>query len=522
MRLPCTLQRSDLWPKIMSALEHNFCSCCNNLVKVAIETLSELPRLAQKAFTQLTPAGKIQAAGLLLPLMENESIELAFLCYQIDSFKVEKSAKKLSKKLRDPNLIAEHANNLRILAVQSHRIGDDSIAVKTAKQSLDYFNQLAKHDLIRFELVYARSMSNYAALLGHDGKNNEAIGYAKQALDIFQILATKNPDRFEPDYALSLNNYANRLGDVGRDDDAIVNTKQALDIRQRLAAKNPDRFEPDYAMSLSNYANRLRDIGNDEGIDYAKQALDISQRLVANNPDRFEPDYVMFLSNFAGHLVDAGKDDDAIDYTKQSLEIYKRLTAKNPDRFEPDYARSLSNYANQLSDVGKDEEAIVYAKHALDIFKRLFAKNPERFGKDYYINHYFLQLLHWLFDLKLLSNDGLEDLTKIISGFVDYKKVPAEFYSNFVQACMEQEHNIQLEKFKQTLLLSRGLSKADRHYRQDALLCLYCWMNRYEPSALAGIDWQDDWQKFIQRRKNRLPHWMQRLSQRLKFDFVIA
>ncbi len=471
-----TLNRSDLWPKIVAALKYNFCSCCQILVQVAIETPSQLSRLAQEAFTQLTPAGKIQAAGLLLPLMENESIELAFLSYEIDSFQMERSEKKLAKKPHDTSLIAKHAVNLTSLAVRAYRIGDNSMAVETAKLSLGYFDQLSKNDLIRFESNYAKSLSNYAAFLGHDGKDDEeAIGYAKKALDIFKTLAVKDKERFEPHYAKCLNNYANCLRDIGNVE-GIDYAKQALDIRQSLAAKNQDRFEPDYAMSLDSYANCLRDNGNDEAIDYAKQALDIRQQ----------------------------------------------LAAKNQDRFEPDYAVSLSYYANHLSDVGKDEKAINYAKKALDIRQLLAAKNPERFGKEYYMNHYYLQFLHWLCELEYFSKDSIDGLTKIIADFAEYKKIPAEFYSNFVQACMEQEYSSQLEQFKLALLLSRGLSKADRHYRQDDLLCLYFWMNRYEPSALAGIDWQEDWYKFIQRRKNRLPYWMQKLSQRLKFDFVIA
>ena len=297
-----------------------------------------------------------------------------------------------------------------------------------------------------------------------------------------------------------------------------------MDIRQRLAAKNPDRFEPDYATSLSNYASHLRNDGknDDETIGHSKQALEIRQRLAAKNPDRFEPDYAMSLNSYASHLSDEGEDNEAIVYAKQALDIRQRLVTKNPDRFEPDYAISSSNYASHLCDVGKVEDAIDYIKKTMDIYKRLIAKNPDRFGKDYYICHYYLQLLHWLCELKFSSEDNPEDLTKIIAGFAAYKKLSADFYSQFVQACMEQDYNSQLEQFKQTLSLSRDLSKADQHKSQDVLLCLYFWMNRYEPNALAGIDWQEDWQKFIQRRKGRLPHWMQRLSQRLKFDFAIA
>jgi hypothetical protein len=54
---------------------------------------------------------------------------------------------------------------------------------------------------------------------------------------------------------------------------------------------------------------------------------------------------------------------------------------------------------------------------------------------------------------------------------------------------------------------------------QAHFLCSCAWLNHHEPTALADIDWQNNWQHFQQQRQNRLPQWMHTVAQRLNFQF---
>jgi glycosyltransferase involved in cell wall biosynthesis len=469
-----SVHRPDLHYILVSAFGRNFCSCCREIIKVAVETPSDLPALAQNAFIGLSPATKSQAVGLLKPFLVNESVELSHLALEIYSFETEKSKTKSAKKANDINTMADHAKNLSNLAIALHRTG----------------------------------------------QNEQAVHFAKQALDIRQRLAQKNPNRFDPDYATSLNNYAIRLGDAGQDETALSCAKQALDIRQRLAQKNPDRFEPDYAASLNNYANHLSDAGQDEeALSCATQALAICLRLAKKNPDRFDPDYAASLSNYANRLGDVGQDETALSCAKQALAIRQRLAQKNPDRFEPDYASSLNNYANRLSNAGQDEQAQSYAEQALAVYKRLAKKTPARYAFECYGTLCNVLFLNWLSDKTLSTNIKQENIKNPPIVIAEHKQSSSLFCSLFVQACMAEEQTQQCVLFKQAITTWQDLSKADQHNLQDYFLCVCAWVNQHDPASLPEQDWLNNWHKFHQQRQGRLPEWMQTVAKRLEFTW---
>ena len=69
--------RMDLHESLVEALARNFSNCAQDLVAVAIETSGLMPALAEIAFNRLTPDYKSRVAGLLRPLILEESVQLA-------------------------------------------------------------------------------------------------------------------------------------------------------------------------------------------------------------------------------------------------------------------------------------------------------------------------------------------------------------------------------------------------------------------------------------------------------------
>jgi len=376
--------RLDLQETLVDALSRQFRHCCRDIVGVSSETASRLPELAEGAFGRLSSSAKSQVAGVLTPLLKEESVQLAELSCLVSEYLAEKARERFERKSGHPDHMADYAVSLVNYAMYLNRTGRYQLACDVSLNGLELFRHLPEKDLKRFEPEYARCLSDYASHLSSAGQYEKALDHDRQALDIRKRLTQKNPDLFEADYAMSLNNYANHLNYAGQYGEALDHARNALEIHKRLAQKNPDHFEPDYARSLTNYATHLSYGGQyEDALEYARTGLEIRKRLARKNPDRFEPDYAMSMGAYASALSDGGQADEALDYTRHALEIYKRLAQKNPDRFESDYSNSLGNYANALSDAGHAEEALEHTRKGLEIDKRLAQRNPERFERDY-------------------------------------------------------------------------------------------------------------------------------------------
>jgi tetratricopeptide (TPR) repeat protein len=465
-------QRTDLEEMLVDALSRHFRHCCLDIVAVSSETTSRLPTLAESAFTRMSSVDKSQAAGLLAPLLTEESVQLAKLSSLVSEYLAEKSREKLER--RPGNL---------------DRMGD-----------------------------YGRALRNYSIDLFRTGCYQEALSCALEAMELFHRLNLRDQKRFEPDYAMSLNNYANRLGNVGQDEEALSYTSQALEIYKRLAEKNPNRFEPDYAMSLNNYANCLGDVGqNEEALSHARQSLEIRQRLAEKNPDRFEADYATSLDNYASHVSDIGQNEEALSHARQSLEIRQRLAEKNPDRFEADYAMSLNNYASHLSDVGQDEEALSHARQALKIRLRLLEKNPMRGADELFNSTCSVQFLIWLCN-KDKSVDQ-PDLDKIMTFIPSHQRPLMLLFSAFVEACWATGQAARSSAFQRVLSNWADLSMANKVRGEPYWLCAYAWCAAFEPADLEETNWLDRWQQFAKQRNGRLPQWMLEVARRMEFQW---
>lgn len=246
-------QRLDLDETLTDAFVRHFAHCYQDIVTVATETTGRLPILAEAAFIRLPLGAKSQLAGVLSPLLKEESVQLATLACSVTAYLVEKSRQKLRKKKTNIDCLAAYASALMNHSVTLVRAGRNEQALSSSHESLRFFKQLNDKNRRRFEPGYAMSLSNYANRLSDIGQNEEALNYDRQTLEIYQRLAQKNPDRFEPDYARSLNNYANRLSDAGKNEEALTFARQALEIRRRLATKHPARYEVELFTSTCHY-----------------------------------------------------------------------------------------------------------------------------------------------------------------------------------------------------------------------------------------------------------------------------
>jgi tetratricopeptide (TPR) repeat protein len=280
-------QRSDVQETLVEAFVRHFAHCCQDIVSVGTETTSPLPALAESAFARLSSGNKSQAAGLLAPLLVEESVQLAGLGCMVSEYLVEKARDKYEKKPGNPDRMAEYARLLTNYALALARIGNVQEACKIALLGLELYHRLAVKNLGHYEPNYATALSNYATHLSDAGQYEEALEYNRRAMGIRERLARENPARHEHDYATALSNNSTYLSDVGQYEEALEHSRRALEIRERLAVKNHDRHEPVYATALNNYASRLSDVGRyEEALDSARRALDVRQRLAQTNLKR--------------------------------------------------------------------------------------------------------------------------------------------------------------------------------------------------------------------------------------------
>jgi tetratricopeptide (TPR) repeat protein len=196
--------RPDVEATVVQSLARSFVSCVVDLVNVATQGDSLLPNWAEHAYTLLSHPVRSQAVGLLSPLLQYESVQLAQLACAISSAELEKHKSRVDKKPSDTSLRAS----------------------------------------------YARALMNHAVRLARAGR--DALAIFRQSVNILEGLATKNADRFEPDWARSLNNYANCLSENGRYIEALACAQRALDLTQRLVSGRPLIFAEDaYTRNLA-------------------------------------------------------------------------------------------------------------------------------------------------------------------------------------------------------------------------------------------------------------------------------
>ena len=88
-----------------------------------------------------------------------------------------------------------------------------------------------------------------------------------------------------------------------------------------------------------------------------------------------------------------------------------------------------------------------------------------------------------------------------------------------MNACRSDEQDLRNENFKQALLLFEELSLASKNSAFDYWLCAASYCRKNIPEVVDELEWQPNWQKFINQRHGKLPQWMQEVARRLEFEW---
>ncbi|HEX8209943.1 MAG TPA: tetratricopeptide repeat protein [Longimicrobium sp.] len=514
--------RPDIESAVVQSLTRKFVPCATDLVNVATQSDSLLPKWAEQAFTRLSPPSRAQVVGVLLPLMKDESVQLAQLACAVSEAEVEKIKVKLQRKPQDWELRADLARALVRLSIKLARAGRSGLL--PGKQSVQLSEELASQKPGRFEPDLARSLGVYANRLAEHGEVAEALAYDRKALAIRERLAAKDAD-YETELAACLSNYGIRLGESGEAAEALAHHRKALDIHKRLASKNPTQFEPDLGSLLSNYAARLSESGQvAEALAFDHSALEIHERLAAKNPDRFEPELARSFSNYAIHLSESGRLVEALTYDRRALEIRRRLAAKNPDRFEHDLAFSLHNVAMRLSENGTAADALIHAVAALQIRERLAAGKPLRYAEDAYISLLNVQWLKWLASDG--TAEGADDLPSPDPRWCKPHRLPLlEVYREWLQACNATDQSDRAVALANILEAAESLSTPEFRSSEAYWLCAAAWCEKFAPGAAHWVRWSRwrvFWSDFLSQRGGKLPWWMTAVAERMGFRWPPA
>lgn len=558
-----TNQYNQLNEILVNSLSKNLLHCCIELVAVSKETPSQLPYLTTMAFSSVTSAEQSQGAGMLEPLLEEESVELMQLNCVIKKYLVNKAEKKLKRKPRDIHLSANYAETLSLYSVALGEAGQNDKALVSGKQALDIYEPLVEKQpdlyrpdyslsLMRYAIHlsnvgrplealeynkkavnihsrlaekqpglhkpnYATSLSNYAGFLSDVGQFDEAKGHAEYALEICKRLAEEQPDCYELDYAHSLINYGLHLSEVGEFEDEIKHVKQALGIYKRLAEKQPDCYESSYALSLNNYSICLSNLGKPEDArKYAEKALEIRKRLVDKQPDRYHSDYANSLDCYASLLILLGKFDDAKCYSERALDIIGCLIDKQPDRHDADYATLLASYADCWGALGKFEKARSYAEQALLILKRLAESYPSRFSEVFFEVQCDFFKFCWLSN-KAISIKLLSGLDNIFEAMPDHAQPLSIVNKNFVVGCVADDYSQRKTAFQQIVFRWQHLPSIDKVSAEEEFLCACAWCAANVEDGVSEYDWQARWKKYVKQRRGNISHEMQVMAERLGF-----
>jgi DNA polymerase III delta prime subunit len=374
--------RTDLASIIEDVLTRKFSTCVDDIISVCIETPSPLPQIVERAFKKLPKPQKLQAAGLLAPLLHLDILQLTGLdvlvCQSIALKRKEHAQKK-----QTPLNILNHAKSLQNLSVALYRDGKANEALKVAEEALAHHKKLKNIKLQEFRSSKANALTNYANRLGDQGRADESIAFAKQALEIYRELDRVHPQKFKPELAMVLNNYGSSLDDYGKSDEAVIIVKEALDIYRNLADNASEEFDADIAMTLNNYANYLDSEGRTrESIAAAQEALHIYEKLAKLKPERYRTGLAMSLNNYATYLSNDEKTDEALSITLIALGIYKELAEVKPERFMADLAMSLGNYGSCLEEQGKFKQALTIAEDSLRIYRNLARQDMKPVQSD--------------------------------------------------------------------------------------------------------------------------------------------
>jgi glycosyltransferase involved in cell wall biosynthesis/Tfp pilus assembly protein PilF len=457
--------RGTLAAVVENVLQLCFMTCAQEIMKVCVETESDLPQIVERAYARLADGVKIQVAGLLVPQFRFEILPLGGLNVLLRQTLVENAAKKRRKKAG-----------------------------------------------LEADAEFAGALENLAVAWWRVGQLDNALESGKLALAIWPNLIQAKPEWFEPDFATSLSNYSQYLADQGQHDQALQFAKQALDIREKLARTKPERFEPNFATSLSNYATCLANQGlHDQATQFSKQALAIREKLARAKPERFEPDLAASLSDYAIHLDNQGQHDQTLQFTREAMDIRERLAQAKPERFEPDFAMSLCNLSIRLADIGQWKAAIAYAVQASQIYQRCAARTPARYNGEYEQSRLNASWFQWLDD----GTDMAMQLAQLLPVLaIAREQNELQYWHDFLFACSTPE----VAAIQTALGSWAVLDKAQQIGWQATFIILAALAEKVLGPHAAPPGWRQTLAALRTRYRGNLPQWVIEATRRLGCD----
>jgi glycosyltransferase involved in cell wall biosynthesis/tetratricopeptide (TPR) repeat protein len=464
--------RPEIESVVVQSLYRSFLSTAVDVLDVATRNESYLPDWAEKAFLQLSRPGQYQAVGILMPVIQHESVQLAEFACTVSSAAVEKCKSKWEKKPTDLTLAAEYASTLQDHAVFLARVGRGQMALIHAQESFEICEALAKKRA-QFESDLAISLGNLAVRLAENGRFEEAATISHKAVQVYQKLASASPAH-EPNLGRALSNYAIGLARAGDHAEALVSSQKALQIFERLAAKNPNMFEADYALILNQHGLRLIHVGR----------------------------YI-----------------DALPFAHSASMIYERSVGQNADRYEPSLGIALYNYGLCLADCGEYAEALYAVRRAAEIAVRLSLHRPAIHEESAYLRTLAANWLEWVLHLSTQLTVAAPDP----SVYWMMPHILSVLQANYawVQGCCAEDPLLRADAFKVLLTIGEGLSDAQYPDIEPLWICAWAWWNTHHSEFGADRigNGLERWNTFILQREGRLPSWMKDAAHRMRFTW---
>ncbi|WP_218017395.1 glycosyltransferase, partial [Hydrogenophaga taeniospiralis] len=163
--------RSDLTPLIEDALTAHFAACAKAIVRVTVQTPSSLPQVAEASFKRLSPALKLQVAGLLESDLKHDVLPLGGIELLIRQTLSDQAQKRCeSAKRPGADDWERWGAALLNLGAAHNQIGDNNNALACARMSVEKLQRLAQSQLEHVGPTWAMSLNNYANFLADDGQ----------------------------------------------------------------------------------------------------------------------------------------------------------------------------------------------------------------------------------------------------------------------------------------------------------------------------------------------------------------
>jgi glycosyltransferase involved in cell wall biosynthesis/tetratricopeptide (TPR) repeat protein len=464
--------RADVDEAVRSALRRQLPHCATAIVAVAIETPSRLPALGEEAFDDLGSATESQIAGMIEPLMREQSVELAEWNCRVRKFLVQREREKFERRPRPAEMN-----------------------------------------------VYAEAVRQYSFSLSFAGHNSEA---AEAAALCARLLAKlpKTSIKFQYSCASGLRRYAYTLRELGRVEEALEPSVAAAEITRRLVEVSPKEFLGIHADALRSYAISLADAEDmPTAFEKLELALEIRRNLAGTPDDPTQSSYASVIGDYSNALSSAGRYEASLSRSLQALELMRSLGEERPDRYAPDYGTALLNTARSYAEVGEFEAARHHAQEAASLFRRLVRIRPRKFALRAHYSECAWIFCRWL-NRETVNEPEVPDVLTLDEHLDDEQARESKFYLFFVRGCALENGLCRREVMLRACGVWNDLSPGGRQSLEAMWLCAAAFVASDGGDAMTAIaSLKTRWQQFKRSRNGRVSSWMVEVRRRLGFPW---